>query len=88
MGDTITAAIPLVNAAATAVGAAASGYSAIKGASMKTPKTEKTPAVTAPAVAPTQDDAAIQRARLEAVRRRQSASGRQSTNLTDDDRLG
>lgn len=84
MGDVAT----IVPAVATAVGAVASGYAAVKGASAKVPKVKDTPAPIPVAVAPTQDDAAIQRARLEAVRRRQAASGRQSTDLTSDDKLG
>lgn len=84
MGDTLAAAVPFVTAATTAIGAAASGYASIKAASAKTPKAQKLPAVAEVATAPDVDDAAVQRARMEAIRRRQAASGRQSTDLTDE----
>lgn len=87
MADSVAAAVPFINAASTAIGAAASGYSAIKTATAKTPKIE-TPKIAPVATAPSTDDAAILKARRESIQRRQNASGRASTHLTDDDTLG
>jgi hypothetical protein len=84
MADTVAAAVPFITAGATAIGAAASGYASIKASGAKTPKAAKLPAVAEVATAPDVDDAAVQRARLDAIRRRQAASGRASTNLTDE----
>lgn len=86
MADSIAAAVPFINAASTAIGAGASAYAALK--PTKTPKSTGTPTLTPVATAPTADDAAIQKARKAAIMRRQSQFGRESTNLTDDEKLG
>lgn len=87
MADSVAAAVPFINAASTAIGAAATGYTAIKSASAKPAKIE-TPKVAPISTAPTADDAAILKARREAIQRRQASSGRASTQLTEDDKLG
>lgn len=89
MADSVAAAVPFINAASTAVGAAASGYSMIKGANQKMPRAVDAPKIAPIATAPSTDDAAILKARRDAILRRQSASGRASTQLTDnEDKLG
>lgn len=87
MADSVAAAVPFINAVSTGIGAVASGIAAVRGSSAKMPKIEA-PKVTPVATAPTTDDAAIQRARRDAIMRRQAASGRASTQLTGDDKLG
>lgn len=75
-------AAPIITAAATLVGAAASGYGMVAGS--KTPKAPKAPTVTPPAVMPTMDDNAVNAARKKEILMRQRSSGRASTNLVNE----
>ena len=83
----MSGAAQIIGAAATLVSAGVSTYSAM---SAKSPKATKVadPVLKPVAVAPVADDATLAASRKQAVMRRQQASGRQSTILTDTETLG
>lgn len=83
----MSGAAEIIGAAATLVSAGAGAYSAM---SAKAPKAAKVadPVLQPVATAPVADDAALAASRKQAVMRRQQASGRQSTILTDTETLG
>lgn len=85
MADSVSSAIGLATTLVSAIG---SGASLVKGFTSKSPKSPEAPVLSKPAVMPTQDDNAIRHARLAAIERRQQASGRASTILTDQEHLG
>ena len=74
--------LPIIGAAATAVGAIGTGLSLFS----KSPKEKKikTPTLKPVTPMPTMDTEAVRRTQIAELQRRQSSSGRQSTILTGD----
>ena len=82
-GPTISS---IVQGAGTLIGAAGAGMSLF--GSKDTPKVKDPPPIQKPAVMPIADDQAAKKAAQAAMLKRQQASGRTSTMLTDLESLG
>lgn len=74
----------VISGVATLIGAAATGYAAVKGASTPKIKEPKAPVISKPAEAPDKDSAEVLKAKREQqLLMARNNSGRQSTILTE-----